>query len=57
MSSQDSDLESDLNQDEETEFTSRQILLQTSDPSIATLYDKEKRKKLVLQPEFQRQFV
>lgn len=39
------------------EADERRILTETSDPEIKSLYDKRKRGKLVLQPDFQRQYV
>lgn len=47
----------ELNADEETEFTSRKISPDKSDPSIETLEGRERRNKLNLQPDFQRYFV
>lgn len=47
----------ELNVDEETEFTSRKISPDKSDPSIETLEGRERRNKLNLQPDFQRYFV
>lgn len=51
--------ESSKNDDEEIEITAndRKIFTDKGDPEIESLYRKWKRGKLVLQPDFQRQFV
>ena len=41
----------------ETEMGKRSILTQSSDPEIISLWNKWKRGKLILQPDFQRRFV
>jgi len=39
------------------EMDKRSILTQSSDPEITSLWDKWKRGRLILQPDFQRRFV
>lgn len=47
----------ELNKDEQTQFTDRQIFTQNSEPTIEALQARHLRGKLNLQPSFQRNYV
>lgn len=51
------DAEPDNGDELELPVSQREVLTRPSDPQVRALHDKQKRGKLVLQPEFQRQYV
>jgi hypothetical protein len=62
LSDEKSEIEPDINEDWEPESTDipegdRKIFTDKGDPEITSLYDRSKRGKMVLQPDFQRHFV